>query len=349
MNMVTWKQFAILAALVASVTPAPGANLVFREKSSHQGTMIRLGDIADIATASSAELKDLSTTILLPAPAPGTLQYLHRDQIRDLLVSRGFDLHGIEMTGATVVELGAANPQVEPENQIVQPVLTEQEAADLLQAAIQQYLAERTGHDRWKVKTSLDTTAYLRVASLGAELQIYGGRRPWTGRQQFQIAGRDSQERTVVVANVIKIQPVVILLRDLASGELVRATDVEIGLHEGSLSSTTITQLSQAIGMQARRSIQAGKILLESHLSAPLQVERGETVTVFARTAGITVRTYAVALEDGARGELIQVETLDGKERFAARVSGRRQLEVLASGTTVSDYASLPRHDTYRR
>ena len=110
-----------------------------------------------------------------------------------------------------------------------------------------------------------------------------------------------------------------------------------------------MTSVSQAVGMEATRSIRSNQTLLRAHFTAPQQVARGETVTVFARTQGISVRTFAVARQDGALGDLIQVETVDKKDRFVARVSGRRELEVLAAGATASEYASLPRHDELQR
>ena len=352
MNSFAWKQLAIFVALLIAGAPsALGANVMLRVKSNHQGTMIRLGDIADISAASTSELKNLATTVLLPAPAPGTHQFLHRSQVRDLLAARGVDLGAISMSGVAVVELGQAKPPAEvgvgEKSSVALP--TREEVESSLQASIKQHLNRQTGHPRWRVETPLDAAAYLRLAKLGLELTVSGGRRPWTGRQYFKFVGSQADREMTVVATVTKIQPVVTVLRNIERGELIRTTDVEIRQHEGNLSSSAVASLAEAIGMEARRSIKAGSMILKNHLKAPLLVERGETVTVFARTAGITVRTFAVAREDGAQGELVQVETLAGKERFAARVSGRRQLEVLATGATVGDYASLPRHEALRR
>ena len=351
MNSHAGKLVVVLVALAVGAPSAAAANVALRAKSNHVGTMIRLGDIADISAASTVELNDLTTTELLPAPAPGTLQFLRRTQIRDLLAARGVDLGAISLSGAEVVEIGAAKPQAEVEvgeKPLVREP-TRQEIESSLQASIKQYLSQQTGHDRWRIEAPLDAAAYLRVANLGFELKASGGRKPFSGKQYFQITGERPDQEMIVVATVARIQPVVTTLRAIDAGELIRTSDLEIRQHEGNLPSTAITSLAKAVGMEARRSIPQGTIVQESQLSAPLQVERGETVTIFARTAGITVRTFAVARQDGAQGELVQVETLEGKERFAARVSGRRQLEVLATGTTAGDFATLPRHEATRR
>lgn len=347
----TGKLVVLLAALAVGAPSALAANVALRAKSNHQGTMVRLGDIADISAASTLELNDLTTAVLLPAPAPGTLQFLRRSQIRDLLAARGVDLGAISLSGAEVVELGTSKLQAEVAGEGKDTVLApnRREIESSLHASIKQYLSEQTGHDRWRIEAPLDTADYLRLANLGFELKVEGGRKPFSGRQYFQVSGAQPDQEMVVVATVTQIQPVVIALRKIEQGELIRATDVEIREHEGNLPSTTMSTLAGAVGMEARRSISEGSILQKSQLSAPLLVERGETVTVFARTAGITVRTFAVARQDGAQGELVQAETLDRKDRITARVSGRRELEVLATGATTGDFASLPRHEATRR
>jgi flagella basal body P-ring formation protein FlgA len=64
-------------------------------------------------------------------------------------------------------------------------------------------------------------------------------------------------------------------------------------------------------------------------------VHRGEVVTVYARTAGIQIRTVARAREDGARGELVAVDSLLDHSGFHARVSGIREVEVYARSPRV--------------
>ena len=352
MNLPTWKKLVLLGfVLTTSVSSASGANVALRAKSHHQGSMIRLGDIADISAASTSELNDLGTTVILPAPAPGRQHFLRRAQVRDLLAARGVDLGAIYFSGAEVVEVGiaASKEQLGTSDERLASQPTADEIESSLHASIKQYLSRESRHSRWNVATEIDSAALRRLAQLGFELNVSGGRKPWVGRQYFSITGDQSAQTVTIAANVTKIQPVVALLRTVQRGELIRVSDLEIRQHEGALPNAAVSSLAEAVGMEAKRTIKADTILLESFLSSPLLVERGETVTVFARTAGITVRTFAVARQNGAHGELVQVESLDDKQRFTARVSGRRQLEVLATGATAGDFATLPRHEPLRR
>jgi flagella basal body P-ring formation protein FlgA len=66
-------------------------------------------------------------------------------------------------------------------------------------------------------------------------------------------------------------------------------------------------------------------------------VRRNETIMVISRAAGVQVRTNAKAIEDGAKGDSIVVEELEGKvrHRYNARVSGFQEAEIFAGVTNV--------------
>lgn len=58
-------------------------------------------------------------------------------------------------------------------------------------------------------------------------------------------------------------------------------------------------------------------------------VERGASVSVLARTAGIRITTSGKALEAGQAGDLINVELADTKQRVLATVVGVQAVEVV--------------------
>ena len=167
--------------------------------------------------------------------------------------------------------------------------------------------------------------------------------------QKFQIAGIDDAKPVLVLAKIDRLQNVVVAVRRIDRGNLIGAADVEVRLEAANVPTTAATNVDTVIGKEAVRAIDANAILQESQLRNPLQVQRGETVKVFARTGGITVSTFAIVQQNGAIGDLVQVQTLDKKDRFAARVSGWKQLEVLPTGATTADYAAANQPETQKR
>jgi flagella basal body P-ring formation protein FlgA len=82
-------------------------------------------------------------------------------------------------------------------------------------------------------------------------------------------------------------------------------------------------------------------LLYINQVRSPLLVRKGERVTVRARAGSVVARTYGTVQQDGSLGELVQVQALEGRERYAARVSGFRELEVFAAGASANDLAAV--------
>lgn len=85
------------------------------------------------------------------------------------------------------------------------------------------------------------------------------------------------------------------------------------------------TQAGEVTGKEIRRRLLAGRPIPLSALSKPMAVRRGSKVTVSYEENGFSISTQAVALQDGATGDVIEA-------RNAASGSVIRA-EVLASGT----------------
>ncbi|TWU25549.1 flagellar basal body P-ring formation chaperone FlgA [Bythopirellula polymerisocia] len=330
---------ALLSSL--AVTDTQGATVLLHERASYTGAVVYLGDIADISSATPNEVNDLSTTPLLPAPSQGTKDYLRDNQIRELLISRGVDVTELLITGAKVVEISHSVVKKAPTPADPTTLMEPQEIEDAVLAAIKHYLTSETGHQQWELELSLTDATLNKLAKLGSELMATAGHSPWTGPQRFQITGIGTANAVLVNATVDRLQEAVVAVRKIQPGDLIGVSDVEIRLQGGNMPATTVSSLEHVLGKEAIRAITPETILQIGQLRAPLQVQRGETVEVFARTGGITVKTFAVVKQDGSLGDLVQVETLDRKEKFAARVSGWKQLDVLPTGVSAADVATL--------
>ncbi len=75
------------------------------------------------------------------------------------------------------------------------------------------------------------------------------------------------------------------------------------------------------------RSLAAGKVLTMNDFKARMVVKRGTNVMLHYHTSGVSIAMEAVALEDGARGTLINVQNPTSKKRILARVVDETTLE----------------------
>jgi flagella basal body P-ring formation protein FlgA len=342
-----------MLAVAGSVLSAPAANILLRAQATHNGSVVYLGDVADVSAADEAEMQDLLTTPLIASPAEGTQQFLDATRVRDLLASRGVDVTTLSIRGARTVEVGKA--VAAQKIAVVQPaptplpLVTAEESQEAVIGAIKQHLINATGNQGWEIKVDLNSEELAKLAPLGIELKATAGRSPWTGTQRFAVARIGVPGSVPVLAHVERMSYVVVALRPIQQGNLVGAADVELRLQPGKLSANSAQSIDQIVGKEALRSLKADEVVETNFVRAPLQVQRGETVKVFARTAGVTVSTYAVVQQNGSLGDLVQVQTLDKKDRFIARVSGWKQLEVTPTGASVNDITTANQPSSQRR
>ncbi len=348
--MNTIIKLLILTAVLLVTSEADAAELMLREQATRHGSIIRLADVADISAATSAEVEVLASTPLLPAPAPGTVQYLTVARLRDLLVARGINVDQLSIKGSLLVELGEALPRDEPTLTVKRTPTSQVDAELLVEQAIDQVLQQASTIGRWRVDVQLTQSQRKQLDSLGSDITAHAMQPLRAGRIRFQIRSIDGTSTELkIVADITKIQSVVVTKQSIARGQLVRAIDVEIREREGNLPSGTLDDLQLAIGKVALRSFKPDEVVQQNYLRAAWQVRRGETVNAFVRTGNITVRTRAIAKQNGAMGDLIAVETLADKQRLDVTVSGPSEVTVYATGGRATDYATLDRGETLRR
>lgn len=330
------KAALLLAATMAACSTSRAADVVLRQRAVAHGPVLRLGDIADVHAASPRELQTLITTPL--GPAPRTRQFMRTAEVRDILYGRGVDLRNVRFSGAALVEIGGPGQSAAPASLKLTKDDREQ-IETAVQAALEQHLHEQSGHSLWSIALGPGSFDAKKLFGAAKPLTVAGGKAPWTGRQQFRIFRPGDRQGTVVTARVRRGELIAFVKRALEPGQLIGSGDVELRPHLGSVPAAAIRSVQSALGTEARSALRVDSILTTNQVRKPLLVSRGETVSVYARTGGVTVRTFAVAKQNGAQGDLVQVETSDGRNRYAAQVRGRRELEVFAAGNSVDDFA----------
>ena len=77
-----------------------------------------------------------------------------------------------------------------------------------------------------------------------------------------------------------------------------------------------LTEPNDIVGKEARKHLAAGGKLRQSDLIAPQIIDRGQTVDLVARSAGLTVNMQGKALANGAAGERLLVKNSSSGKRL---------------------------------
>jgi flagella basal body P-ring formation protein FlgA len=334
MNMRRIGWLVIAATLVLAVGLADAAEIRLRRQVVAASAVVTLGDVAQIFSNDAGETAELCGLELFSAPLPGVQRFVRLREIQDALELSGLSLARHTFSGSSQVAIegpAVQTPAPSPRPRPAAPI----DAARLRRAvrdAIIKHLREQTGAEEgWTVELTLTREQLQSLAAAGA-WNVSGGQGPWTGEQAFQLTfeSPDGNGEMRLTAQVGLPPKVVVAVRALPRGAVIHASDVELRTAPVTKDADAFTTVDDVVGMEATAAIHAGQVLDSSALHAPLLVRRGEVVTVYARSAGIRVRTTARARDNGSAGELITVESLTDRKPYYARVSGVQEVEVFA-------------------
>ncbi len=223
-------------------------------------------------------------------------------------------------------------------------------------SVVDNYLNSKTGKvEPRHIECELGERELARLDAAVSAPVCSGGNEPWTGRQRFILSFSTAAGpvQVPIFADVAPPPvPAVFAVRPIARGDVIKAADIELRKIDPAAKTpgqrVAADSVDKLIGMEARQSIQAGDMLLADQVQSPILVKRGDLITVTSQCGGIRVRTSARALHDGAHGDLVQVESLESREKYDARIVGPREAAVFAMSRPVTPEPQR-RVDTARR
>ena len=374
---------ATVVALFSAINSAAAVQVKLRERIAPKASVVRLGDVAEITAADRQEARRLAAVPLMPAPAPGTEQFLRQREVADMLAANGIELDDIHWSGAEQVAVAAAagvrTAAIEettegdtgaPANRRAEilagvkatPATPQLDAAkaDELKVMMGRILGDfvkaKSGRSEMgRIEFKATEQQLAKVAGAMSLPVCSGGSEPWTGRQKFTLsfATANGTVQMPVYADVAEAaMPVVVAIRPVARGNVITGADLEVRMIEPTARTAgqraTFDSVEAIIGMEARKLLQADEVVLADQVQSPVLVKRGELITVGSQSGGIRVRTSARAAQDGAKGDLIAVESLESKQKYDARVVGLREVAVFAPARPATPEPSK-RVDTARR
>jgi len=352
------SMLALLAGVLLAST-LQSAEIRLRSHARPDGNLVRLGDVADIDAAGPDETGVLAEITLMPAPAPAAKRFVRLAEIKQTLERHGVVLTDHHFYGASVVTISEPAAREEPtpasaEQRLLpagQP-MSSQQWRQHVEQSIAAYLETAAQIEaQWSVDARLSPQQEQMLAQSQGLIRVDGGRAPWVGPQQFDLHFETAagSQHLGISAQVRMVHNMIVAKRELPRGVMVRERDLEFRETEvhsiGHASQKVFRRIDQVVGQETTRAVAAGQPLSERYLRRPLLVRRGDPVTVYARSGGIRVRTTARATQDGARGDVITVETLlrPRRKRFDARVVDPQVVEVWAGAVPVETQARSPR------
>ncbi|VBB08916.1 flga cterm: flagella basal body p-ring formation protein flga [Lucifera butyrica] len=292
---------------------AGGIAIVVHEQAVVTGSVITLGDIADVSGSDSARVEALREISLGNAPAPGSDVVLTPELLGARLAASGADFSGVSWQTPQTVYVSAASQTI-----------SGQDVLNRALATVRGQLGAAKNSKTFDINPAeevADTVVPAGAALLKANIP-YGIRfnTPTTVNVAILIDGVPYTTISVRV-NVKQFQNVVVAAAPIASRDALTTGSVRYErMDVGRLAAGYITDINKVVGLMARRSITDGMIITESMLDEPVVIKRGSMVNIVARIGGIEVTAVGQAMQDGRQGEVIRVQNMTSRKMIAARV-----------------------------
>jgi len=334
---------------LSTAAAVAAAEVQLRSDCHTDKALVTLGDVADVRAADPQQAARLATVELLAAPPAGQTRTVDLPQLRQLLELRGIDLSRVRLSGASRVRVTSVQSS-SPMPAVARPITESslRQRNERVGQAVGDYLRRFVdAKARWQVAVRLTAGEAERVPQAGQMMVVEGGREPFTGLQQFVVAVRtaDGTVQVPVRAEVTLPEQVVVAVRPIARGSVVRAGDVQLAPAPlGTRMEQVVFDAAEVIGKEATRALATDTPIETNSIRSPLLVRRRDVVTVFAYAGSLRISTNAVALQDGGQGDLVTVESMLGETRdrpkYVARVVGVQEVEVYARGRQLAPRTS---------
>ena len=121
----------------------------------------------------------------------------------------------------------------------------------------------------------------------------------------------------------------VIALRSLPAATVIAEGDVILGKKPAR---GALTSVDDAIGLETRVTIYAGRPIIAGDLRPPAIVERNQIVTLTFSQGRLLIRTDGRALDRGAEGDVVRVMNLSSRTIVSGAVIGASEVSVANRG-----------------
>ena len=300
---------------------------------------VTLGDVAQLrAFPDRAQESMLAELVLFDAPEPGTRAVYSAAEIREQLYAHAVNLAEVLLTGSARVQVTRPGdieaPNGEPGNE---PGAGAAAATGppTLERAIRRFVRERLADMGGAADLQLSRTqaANKALALAGPEFdfRVRSSNVRRLGLVSFEVdilRGREQVQTLHILGELALRRSVVVAAKPINRGQVVSEEHVRLAERRFRRPEQLgETDPQQVRDKEARRFIDRGAMITARDVKTIPLVRRGDLVTVWNRSSGVSLKTVGKALGTGGLGEVIEVKSERSGRRYAARITGGRTVE----------------------
>lgn len=161
-----------------------------------------------------------------------------------------------------------------------------------------------------------------------SQLDVNDEQGRFTAKAEIFADGKFS-DMTNLTGRFFVLGEVYVPAKDISKGEVITEDMLELkSMRTNRLKDDDIVTLDKLLGQQARKKLKKNKVVNEREIGALIIVKKGTLITSVYRSKGLQITAQAIALEDGAKGQNIEVENTKSKKKFVAKVIDADVVEI---------------------
>ena len=171
-------------------------------------------------------------------------------------------------------------------------------------------------------------------------LQIDAGAKRWQA-QAYVVANGQTEIVKPVAGTYAGLVDVPVLTRQLGRTDVIEAKDLTTkSFPERLLRKDTVTDASQLIGQSPRATISTDRPIRQTEVSSPILIKKNQAVQMTYTNPYMSLKVTGVALQDGARGDMVRIKNDKSEKAVSGRVTGPGMVEVNTQEATITPTAT---------
>lgn len=320
----------VLAAPAAAQTT--GSTPTLKREVTMTSEIVRIGDLVEHAGA-------LSAVPIFRAPDFGETGAVTAERVAEAVRPYGLPLDTQDVTEVVVTRAGHVIP------------------AKDVKAALARALAGRFGlgeaNDLGFTFDEELRPLHLRpgVSRDLEPRQITFERRSGRFDVTLSVAGTSSRDLTFhFTGSVTETRDAAIVVAPIARGDMIRQADIVIERRpKAELAGGVLGNLSEVVGLAARRPLNAGQMLRKADLMKPEIVRQNEPVTLVYEMPGIVVTVRGKAVNSGSEGDVVNVLNLQSNRTIQGTVVEPGRVKVATGEGRLAVTVDVPAPQTAQR
>lgn len=283
-----------------------------RSRVTIQDDTIRVGDVfSGAGDAADAEIGR--------APAPGERRIFDLRKLRDIARRHGLKWSPASRHDRAVVDRAYRMIERDELERAMERALVKSGAAG--------HLAVSLFEPRSPVRTGVKRSDAFRLVDVR-----FDPRSNRVSATMIVPAGQGRAKRVAVSGRAQAVVEVPVLTRRIGRGDVIRRGDIKWRRMEKSrVRGNIVRDRKGLVGLAARHSLRPNMPLRESDVRPPVIVSRGSLVTLALQTGRMILTTKGKALENGAKGQTIQVVNSRSKRIIEGIVEGAGRVRIPAT------------------